>query len=116
MEKIFKYSTVGLILCLVITFSYSLIIKSQRDQVKNQLNSSEHEIAQLKASNKALDQVIQTLEQQNQQNRQYINELEEKRLATQEQTNQQIQQFKRQQHENSTINSWANEPIPSGLY
>lgn len=116
MQRLFNYSSIALIFCLFIALVYGFVIKGQRDQMKEQLNSSEQKIEQLMASNQSLNQAIKALELQQQQNKEYMAELEQKRLATQQEANQQVQQFKKKQHENSTINSWANQPIPSGLY
>lgn len=92
------------------------MIKNQRDRIKSELCQAEQKNEQLAQINKNLSGAIDLLEKQAQQNRDYINDLEEKRIATQQQANQLTQQFKRQQHEDRTIYNWANQPLPDGLY
>ncbi|UYZ82777.1 hypothetical protein MTZ49_09140 [Entomomonas sp. E2T0] len=116
MQKLLNYPIIGLIIILLLLIIYTSIIKNQRDKIRNELNQAEQQIDQLVQVNKNLNGAIDLLEKQAQQNRNYINDLEQKRLATQQQAKQLTQQFKRQQHEDKTIYNWANQPIPDSLY
>lgn len=116
MRKILNYPLIGLIILLLLIIIYTSMLKNQRDQIKNELCQAEQKIQQLVQTNKNLSGAIDLLEKQAQQNRDYITDLETKRMATQQQTKQLTQQFKRQQHEDRTIYNWANQPLPDGLY
>lgn len=116
MQKLLNYPIIGLIIILLLLIIYTSMIKNQRDKIRSELSQAEQQIDQLVQINTNLNGTIDLLEKQAQQNRQYINDLEQKRLVTQQQANQILQQFKRQQHEDKTIYNWANQPIPDGLY
>lgn len=116
MQKLLNYPIIGLIIILLLLIIYTSMIKNQRDKIRSELSQAEQQLNQLVHVNKNLNGAIDLLEKQAQQNRHYINDLEQKRLATQQQANQLTQQFKRQQHENKTIYNWANQPVPDGLY
>ena len=116
MQKLLNYPIIGLIIILLLLIIHTSTVKNQRDKIRGELNQAEQQINQLLHINKNLNGTIDLLEKQAQQNRHNINDLEQKRLATQQQANQLTQQFKRQQHEDKTIYNWANQPIPDGLY
>lgn len=116
MDNLMKYLSIGLASLLVILVIYCLYLRNGRDNAVNNLNSANSEINRILQVNNNLSSSIELLESQAKQNRHYINDLEQKRLATQQQANQLTQQFRRQQHENQTISTWANQSLPNGLY
>ncbi|UYZ83188.1 hypothetical protein MTZ49_11325 [Entomomonas sp. E2T0] len=116
METITKYASIGLVALLAITIIYISILSNQRDKALLQLNSAESQIIQLVDINKNLNGSIDLLESQAQQNRVYITKLEAKRTETEKQATKLVQEFKTKKHENQTINNWASQPLPNGLY
>lgn len=116
MKTIDKYLVLGLVLMLLLTVIYSLFIRNQRDHAINKLDIANGQINGLIKTNLDLKGSIDLLERQDQQNRVYITTLEAKRAETEKQASKLSHDFKVKRHENQTINDWANQPLPSGLY
>lgn len=116
MQKLVNYSVIGFVVILVLIIGYISFIQDQKEAIQIELEQAQLQITRLINTNKHLNHSIDQLEEQAKQHRAYTSELETKRKATQQQANSLIQQFKRLQHEDKTINSWADTPLPSGLY
>lgn len=116
METITKYSLISLVALLLISLVYISIVSNQRDMALERLDRANSYIIQLQQANINLKGSIDLLEQQAQQSRDYITDLESKRTETEKQATKLAQEFKTKKHENQTINNWASQPLPSGLY
>lgn len=116
MEAITKYASIGLLALLAIAIIYISLVSNQRDNALDSLDRANSHISQLQQANINLKGSIDLLKKQAVQNRAYITALEFKRTETEKQANQLTQQFRRQQHENQTISTWANQSLPNGLY
>lgn len=116
MQSLNKYLSIGLGVIAVILLIYCLSLRNSRDNAVNSLDRANDQLNQLISSNINLKGSIDLLEQQAKQNRVYITELEAKRTETEKQATKLVQEFKVKKHENQTISSWANQPLPEGLY
>lgn len=116
MNKTMSYTTIGLIISLLLVVIYSSFISNQRDFAINKLELANQQINQLITANASLKNTIQLLEKQDQQNRLYISQLNEKQHLSETQANQAQAHFKRAKNDNQIINDWANQPLPNGLY
>lgn len=111
-----SYISIGLGITAILLLIYCLSLRNSRDNAVNSLDRANDQLNQLISSNINLKGSIDLLEQQAQQNRDYITNLEQMRVKTQQQADQLIRQFKVKQHSNQTISNWANQPLPEGLY
>ena len=116
METITKYSFIAFLVLLLISAFYILLVSNQRDEALERLDRANSHITQLQQSNINLKGSIHLLEKQAQQNRDYITDLESKRTNTEQEANKLAQEFKTKKNENQTINKWASQPLPNGLY
>lgn len=116
MEKILNYPSIGLGILLILCIIYTLFVSNQRDNALDSLDRANSHINQLQQANINLKGSIDLLEQQAQQSRVYITELEAKRTETEKEATKLVQEFKVKKHENQTINNWASQPLPNGLY
>lgn len=111
-----SYISIGLGITAILLLIYCLSLRNSRDNAVNSLDRANDQLNQLISSNINLKGSIDLLEQQAQQNRVYITELEAKRTETEKQATKLVQEFKVKKHENQTINNWASQPLPNGLY
>lgn len=116
MQKLLNYPVIGLVIFIVLIIIYLSMVQDQKDKIATELEQSQQQITRLLEANKNLSQSIDLLEQQAKEHRAYVTELESKQKATQQQANSLIQQFKRQQRDDKTINDWSSQPLPDGLY
>lgn len=116
METITKYASIALIALLLIALVYISIVSNQRDTALERLDRANSHITQLQQANINLKGSIDLLEQQAQQNRDYITDLEAKRTETEKQATKLVQEFKTKKHENQIINNWSSQPLTDGLY
>lgn len=116
MQTITKYASIALVSLLFIAIIYISRLSNQRDNALGDLDRANSRITQLQQVNINLKGSIDLLEKQAQQNRDYMTDLETKRTETEKQANKLAQDFKVKKHENKNINTWANQPLPTGLY
>lgn len=116
MQSLNKYLLLGLVAISAILLICCLSLKNSRDDAVNSLDRANDQLNQLINANVNLKGAIDLLEQQTQQNRKYITDLESRKTESVEQANKLSQEFKTKRHENQSISDWANTKLPGDLY
>ncbi len=116
MQKILNYPIIGLIIILVLMVVYISFITKQRDQAIDGFNRANQQIAQLIKINRDQAGAVDLLNKQLALNDAYIEGLEQRRKNTEQVLAPTESKFKKAKNENPSINDWANQPLPMGLY
>lgn len=116
MAAIKKYLSIGLAGLLVLAVIYCLLVSNQRDNALNKLDKANEQVSGLIKDNKGLKGTIDLMRKNAEEDRRYMADLEKREAETEEKTNSLELKFKKAKNENKTINTWANDKLPVGLY
>lgn len=111
-----KYTLVGLVILAFLFCLYTTNLQGQRDKARNDFIKVNEQMAQLiKINNEQIGQ-INSLNKQLALNNAYISSLEQRKAATKLVFNNAENSFKKATYDNQTINDWANQSLPNGLF
>ncbi len=116
MNTINKYLSIGLTVIAVILLIYCLSLRNSRDNAVNRLDKLNEQLNTLTATNKDLKVTINLLKMEAEQNNRYIVDLDNKRKESEFKANELLNRFRNDKRTNQTINTWANQSLPNGLY
>lgn len=106
----------GLLILLGLLAIYTVLLRNELDQAVDDYDRANQQIAKLITINRDQAGAIDLLHKQLALNDAYIDGLEQRRSNTEQQAAQAESNFKKAKHENPSINEWANQPLPTGLY
>lgn len=116
MESLNKYLSVGLGAIAVLLLIYCLLLRNDRDNALNKIDSLNGQLNTAITANLNLKGSISILQKQEETTRKYVSNLEKVREDTIEEHSQKVNKFKHVKNSNETINIWANTKLPDGLY
>lgn len=116
MESLTKYLSIGLGAIAVTLLIYCLLLRNDRDEALNKIDSLNGQLNTVIAANLNLKGSIDLLEKQAEQNRSYITQLEDQKAVTTKKAMEELEKFKNAKKTNQTVNSWADVRLPNGLY
>ncbi len=111
-----SYLSIGLTVIAVILLIYCLSLRNSRDNAVNRLDKTNEQLNSLIAANKDLRGTIDLLQIQAEQNDRYIVDLDSKRKESEIKANELLNRFQNAKRTNQTINNWASQSLPIGLY
>lgn len=111
-----SYLSIGLTVIAVILLIYCLSLRNSRDNAVNRLDKLNEQLNTLTATNKDLKGTIDLLKIEAEQNDRYIVDLDNKRKESESRANELLNRFRNDKRTNQTINTWANQSLPNGLY
>ncbi len=111
-----SYLSIGLTVIAVILLIYCLSLRNSRDNAVNRLDKLNEQLNTLTATNKDLKVTINLLKMEAEQNNRYIVDLDNKRKESEFKANELLNRFRNDKRTNQTINTWANQSLPNGLY
>lgn len=111
-----SYLSIGLTVIAVILLIYCLSLRNSRDNAVNRLDKLNEQLNTLTATNKDFKGTIDLLKIEAEQNDRYIVDLDNKRKESESRANELLNRFRNDKRTNQTINTWANQSLPNGLY
>lgn len=111
-----KYMLVGLVILAFLFYLYTSYLLNQRDKARSDFIKVNEQMAQLIKVNDEQTGQINSLNKQLALNNAYINSLEQRRTTTKQLFTHAENSFKKATYDNQTINDWAKQSLPSGLY
>lgn len=116
MDTITKYASIGLGAICTLLLIYCLLLRNDRDDALNKIDSLNGQLNTVIAANLNLKGSIDLLERQAEQNRSYITKLEDQKAETSKRAMEELERFKNAKKTNPPVNSWADSKLPNGLY
>lgn len=116
MESLSKYLTTGLGAICALLIIYCLLLRNDRDNALNEIDSLNSQLNTVIAANLNLKGSIDLLERQAEQNRSYITKLEDQKAETSKRAMQELEKFKTTKRTNQPVSNWANTKLPKGIY
>lgn len=116
MDTITKYASIGLGAICTLLIIYCLLLRNDRDNALSKIDSLNSQLYTVIKTNINLKGSIDLLEKQAEQNRAYINQLEEQRTITSKKAMEELERFKNAKRTNQPVSDWANTKLPKGIY
>lgn len=111
-----KYLSIGLGAIAVVLLIYCLLLRNDRDNALNKLDSLNTQLDTAVTANINLQTSINSLEKEQEKNRAYIASLENQKAITSKLALEELERFKNAKRTHQIINNWADVKLPSGLY
>lgn len=116
MDTITKYASIGLGAICTLLIIYCLLLRNDRDEALNKIDSLNGQLNTVIAANLNLKGSIDLLERQAEQNRSYITKLEDQKAETSKRAIEELERFKTTKRTNQPVSNWANTKLPKGIY
>lgn len=115
-DNLSKYLWIVALGLVLLALFYVWNLRNQRDKAIDGFNRANQQIAQLIKVNRDQAGAVDLLNKQLILNDAYIEGLEQRRKNTEQVLTPTETKFKKAKNENPTVNEWANQPLPKGLY
>lgn len=116
MDTITKYLSIGLGAIAVILLIYCLLLRNDRDNALNEIDSLNGQLDTVINANCTLTESNILLEKEQVKNRAYITQLEDQKAVTTKKVMEELEKFKATKRTNQPVNDWANTKLPKGIY
>lgn len=111
-----RYILIGVSLVITVAMALVSYLRAEKQQAVDDLERARILISQLQAANSSLSSTVYELEDSARKTAAFLVELNLRNRLSEQKAQAEMQQFKRVKNESETVKSWADTPLPPGLY